>query len=138
MPGKPDKEHRIRVRTLDGKPRDAKELNKLKSNKLGMPHLDIVATASTTEFIICASKDAHSEQVRSKLGGAGLEEVTNGDTTIPLSAAPKPTQQPRRGGFQPQRDSRHSRGSGQQRQQHRNLSAAAATNAQPLPAKPYG
>jgi CRISPR-associated protein (TIGR03986 family) len=123
MPGKPDKQHRIRVRTLDGKPRDAKELNKLKSSKLGMPHVDIVGTAATTEFIICASKDTHIEQVRSKLGGAGLEEIAGGDTTI---AAPKPTQQQSR-----------QRGSGQQRQQYGGRTAVP-TNAQPLPGKPYG
>ena len=125
MPGKPDKQHRIRVRTIDGKPRDAKELNKLKSNQLGMPHLDIVATAATTEFIICASKDTHIEQVRSKLGGAGLEEIAGGDTTIAAIAAPKPTQQqPRQGG------------SGQQRQQYGGRTAAQTNNTQPLPSKP--
>lgn len=59
MPGKPDKQHRIRVRTLDGKPRDAKDFNKLKSNQFGMPHLDIVATSATSEFIICAEGDAY-------------------------------------------------------------------------------
>jgi CRISPR-associated protein (TIGR03986 family) len=90
MPGKPDKPHRIRVRTLDGKPREAKELNKLKSNQLGMSHLDIVTSTVATELIVCASKEAHIEQVRAKLGGAGLEEV-EGDTTIAASAAPRST-----------------------------------------------
>jgi CRISPR-associated protein (TIGR03986 family) len=85
MPGKPDKPHRIRVRALDGKPRDQREINKLKSNQLGMPHLDIVGTAVVTEFIICASKDTHIEQVRAKLGGAGLEEIAGGDTAIAAS-----------------------------------------------------
>ena len=82
MPSKPDKQHRIRVRTLDGRPRDVKELNKLKSNQLGMPHLDIVGTGVANELIICAGKDTHIEQVRSKLGGAGLEEIVGSDTTI--------------------------------------------------------
>ncbi len=135
MPGKPDKQHRIRVRTLDGKPRDAKELNKLKSNQLGMPHLDIVGTSVAGEFIICASKDTHIEQVRTKLGGAGLEEIVGGDTSIPASAAPKSTQQSRQGGFQQQRGGQHQRGSDQQRPQRGGL---AATNAPDLSKKPYG
>lgn len=126
MPGKPDKQHRIRVRTLDGKPRDAKELNKLKSNQLGMPHLDIVGTGIANELIICAGKGPHIEQVRSKLGSAGLEEIVGGDTAIAASAGPKSAQQPRQGGFQQQRG-----GQG-------NRPAGLTTNAQPLPGKPYG
>lgn len=124
MPGKPDKQHRIRVRTLDGRPRDGKELNKLKSNQLGMPHLDIVGTSIANEFIICAGKDTHIEQVRLKLQGAGLEVIDAGDTTI---AAPSPTQQ--------QRSSQGSR-VGQHQQQSR--STAPATNAPDLTKKPYG
>ncbi len=58
MPGKPDKKYRLRVRTLDGQSRDKDALNKLKSNQLGMPHLDIVGTAVPNEFIICASKES--------------------------------------------------------------------------------
>lgn len=134
MPGKPDKTHRIRVRTLDGKPRDIKELNKLKSNQLGMPHLDIISSNVAGELIICASKETHIEQVRSKLAGAGLEEVAGGDTTIAASTAPRPTnvsqsRQDGRGG-QPQR------AGGQHRQQQGR--SVAATTAQPLPGKPYG
>ena len=102
MPGKPDKPHRIRVRTLDGKPRDQGAINKLKSNQLGMPHLDIVGTGVAREFIICASKDTHIEQVRAKLGGAGLEEV-EGDTTIAAHAA---TQSTNSGATQPGRGDR--------------------------------
>lgn len=126
MPGKPDKKHRIRVRTRDSKSRDQSEINKLKSNQLGMPHLDIVGTSAPSEFIICASKDTHIEQVRSKLGGAGLEEIVGGDTAIAASAASKPPQQPRQGGFHQQRG-----GQG-------NRPAGPTTNAQPLPGKPYG
>ncbi len=118
MPGKPDKIYRIRVRTLDGKPRDAKDINKLKSNQLGMPHLDIVGTSVASEFIICASKDTHVEQVRSKLQAAGLEGIDDGDTAIAATAAPKPAQQqPRQGGFQPQRGTQAPRGGGQHRAQ---------------------
>ncbi|AGA25282.1 hypothetical protein [Singulisphaera acidiphila] len=138
MPSKPDKQHRIRVRTLDGKPRDQGVINKLKSNQLGMPHLDIVGTNVVSEFIICASRDTHIEQVRAKLGGAGLEKIVGGDTTIAASAAPKLTQQPRQGSFQQQRGGQHQRGSGQQRPQHGNRPAGPTTNAQPLPGKPYG
>ena len=120
MPGKPDKKHRIRVRTRDGKSRDQSEINKMKSNQLGMPHLDIVGTSAPSEFIICASKDTHIEQVRSKLGSAGLEEIVGGDTAIAASAASKPPQQPRQ-----------SVGQG-------NRPTGPTTNAQPLPGKPYG
>jgi hypothetical protein len=138
MPGKPEKQHRIRVRTLDGKLRDAKELNKLKSNQLGMPHLDIVGTSVANEFIICAGKDAHIEQVRAKLGGAGLEEIAGGDTTIAFmpSSRPANTQRNRQGGFQ-QRGGQSQLGGGQQRQQQ-GRSAPATANTQPLPGKPYG
>jgi CRISPR-associated protein (TIGR03986 family) len=86
MPSKPDRPHRVRARALDGKPRDQGALNKLKSNQLGMPHLDIVGTNVPHEFIICASKDTHIELVRAKLGAAGFEEV-EGDTTITTRAA---------------------------------------------------
>jgi CRISPR-associated protein (TIGR03986 family) len=102
MPGKPDKPHRIRVRTLDGQPRDKGAINKLKSNQLGMPHLDIVGTSVASELILCASKDTHIEQVRAKLGGAGLEEV-EGDTTIAARAG---TQSTNSGAFQPGRGDR--------------------------------
>jgi len=90
MPGRPDKQHRIRAKSLDGKPRDRSAINKLKSNQIGMPHLDIVGTRVSHEFIICASKEAHIEQVRAKLGGAGFEEV-EGDTTIGPRAATQST-----------------------------------------------
>ena len=93
MPGKPDKPHRIRVRTLDGQPRDQGAINKLKSNQLGMPHLDLVACDVATELIICAAKEAHIEQVRTKLAGAGLEEV-EGDTAIATRAATRSTSSP--------------------------------------------
>ena len=120
MPGKPDKQHRIRVRTLDGKPRDVKERNKLKSNQLGMPHLDIVGTSVPCEFIICAAKDTHIEQVRAKLQAAGLEVIEGGDTAIGETAASSSAQRHPRSG----RGQRQYRGG----QQH----------AQPLPGKPYG
>lgn len=140
MPGKPDKQHRIRVKTLDGTPRDQSAINKLKSNQLGMPHLDIVVTPVGTEFIICASKDTHIEQVRSKLGGAGLEEIVDGDTTIAAAAASKPAQQqPRHGGFQQQRGGQHQSGGGQQRgRAPHGRQAGPANNAERLPGKPYG
>jgi CRISPR-associated protein (TIGR03986 family) len=135
MPGKPDKQHRIRVRTLDGKPRDQSAINKLKSNQLGMPHLDIVKTAVASEFIICASKDAHIEQVRAKLQGAGLEAIEGGDTAIAAAAEPRRTQQqPRQGGFQQRRGNHPNRGG----EQEQGRQQGSATNAQPLPGKPYG
>lgn len=136
MPGKPDKQHRIRVRTLDGKPREQAAINKLKSNQLGMPHLDIVGTAVATEFIICASKDTHIDQVRAKLQAAELEAI-DGDTAIAAAPAPRPAQQQQlSGGSQQQRRGQPPRG-GQGRPQ-KGRQAAPANNAQPLPGKPYG
>jgi CRISPR-associated protein (TIGR03986 family) len=140
MPGKPDKQHRLRVRTLDGKPRDKDAINKLRSNQLGMPHLDIVATNVATEFIICASTAAHIEQVRVKLQSAGLEVIEGGDTTIAATATPRGAQQhPRQGGarHQQQRGRHPQRGGGQQHPQQAQQ-RAPAQSAQPLPRKPYG
>lgn len=125
MPGKPDKLHRIRVRTNDGKSRDVKELNKLKSNQLGMPHLDIVGTGVASEFIICAGKDAHIEQVRSKLGGAGLQAIADGDTAIAASALQGSTQLNRQGR------------SGQQGQPYGGRPSAPTSDMPPLKDKPY-
>lgn len=134
MPGKPDKQHRLRVRTLDGKPRDQSALNRLKSNQLGMPHLDIVSTDIATEFIICASKGTHIEQVRPKLQAAGLEAIEGGDTSIPAAAAPRPMeQQPRQG--------QQRGGQAPFRQGHRPQQGERAVSeniAQSLPGKPYG
>lgn len=90
MPGKPDKRFRIRVRVLDGKPRDQKELNRLKSNQFGMPHLDILDAERGIEFIICAPKEPHLEQVRAKLAAVGLEELVGGSTSIGTPAVPRP------------------------------------------------
>jgi CRISPR-associated protein (TIGR03986 family) len=138
MPGKPEKQHRIRVKTLDSKPRDQSAINKLKSNQLGMPHLDIVRTAVANEFIICASKDAHIEQVRAKLQSAGLEAIDGGDTVIAATTTPRPAQQqPRQGGSQQQRGRHPQRGGGQRHPQQAQQ-RAPEHSAQPLPGKPYG
>jgi len=130
MPGKPDKPHRIRVRAKDGKPR---EHNKLKGQLV--PHVDVVDARDKVEFIICAVKEAHLEQVRAKLGGAGLEEIAGGDTTIAAPAASKPasTQPTRRGGSQ-------HRGSPPQRggQQPQRGATPPTSNAPDLRKKPYG
>lgn len=83
-----NKPHRIRVRALDGKPRNQDELNRLKSNQLKMPHLDILLTDAPGEFIICAAADKHIQQVRDRLSSAGLEEIVGGDTDIPVAAKP--------------------------------------------------
>jgi CRISPR-associated protein (TIGR03986 family) len=84
MPGKPDKTHRVRVRVLDGKPR---EWNKLRG-QLG-PHLDFVDVNMGVEFIVCAVNAAQIEALRAKLGGAGLESIEGGDTTV-SQGAPRP------------------------------------------------
>jgi CRISPR-associated protein (TIGR03986 family) len=81
-------------------------------------------------------KEAHLEQVRAKLGAAGLEELAGGDTNVSAPASPKPAhaQPPRHGGPQ-HRGGPQQRG-GPQRQQGRR--DPAPSNAQPLPGKPYG
>jgi len=135
MSGKPDKPHRIRVKTLDGKPRDQSALNKLKSNQLGMPHLEIVETAVATEFIICASKDTHIEQARTKLHAAGLEEIAGGDTTIAAPIAPPPAPRHAQHGGRQQERGGPQRAAGSYRQSGRQ--PRAANNARPLPGKPY-
>jgi CRISPR-associated protein (TIGR03986 family) len=138
MPGKPDKPHRLRVRAIDGKPRDQGALNKLKSNQLGMPYIDIVTTAVPTEFILCAPKEAHIEQVRGKLQGAGLEVIDGGDTTIAALPAARSAQTAARpGGSQPQRGGHPRRDAGQRRPQG-GRQQDRANQAQPLPGKPYG
>ncbi len=137
MDGKPDKPHRIRVRTRDGKSRDTKELNKLKSNQLRMPHLDIAGTDTPGEFIICASKESHIEDVRSKLAGVGLEEIAGGDTFIAATSAPKPVSQSAQSGRgQPQRGGRTPGGGGHRPQQGQQ--ATPVNQTEPLPGKPYG
>jgi len=78
-----NKTQRIRVRALDGKPRDRETLNRLKSNQLKMPHLDILSTDIPGEFIICAATDKQIQQVRDKLSSVGFEEMVDGDTTVP-------------------------------------------------------
>lgn len=143
MDAKADKPHRIRVRTLDGKPRDRRDLNKLKSDQLRMPHLDIVPTATPSEFIILAKTKAHLEGARTKLNSVGLEEVVGGDTTIAASASPKPTstKPTGRGSFQ-QQGSSSQRGNPSQRSggspHSRGGRGATGASARPLPGKPYG
>jgi CRISPR-associated protein (TIGR03986 family) len=130
MPGKPDKQHRIRVRTLDDKPR---EWNILKG-QLGA-HLDVIDAKDKVEFIICGVNDKQIEQVLAKLQGAGLEAFDGGDTDITTAAAPRTAQQqPRQGGFQQQRGGQAQRG------EHRPQQGVhlTASNAQPLLGKPYG
>jgi hypothetical protein len=80
-----EKPHRIRVRVLDEKPR---EWNKLKG-LLGS-HLDVIDAKKGIEFVVCAVKEAHLDQVRAKLASAGLEEVAGGDTNMvrPLRGRP--------------------------------------------------
>ncbi len=121
MPGKPDKQHRIRVRTLDGKPRDQSAINRLKSNQLGMPHLDIVGTGvGQRVHHLRVEGHAHRAGARRSSSGAGLEAIDGGDTTIAATAAPRPAQQqPRQGGFQQQRGGQHQRGGGQHAPQQR-------------------
>ena len=120
MPSKPDKPHRIRVRVKDGQRR---EPNKLKGQLV--PHVDLIDVKDRVEFVICAVKEAHVEQVRGKLDGAGLEELLGGDTTIAAHAAPTPSNaHPARQGGPPQPGGAWQRGGGDHHPQ--------------LSGKPYG
>ncbi len=114
-----NKPYRIRVRALDGKPRDQKALNQLKSNQLNMPHLDIVPTDVAAEFIIAATAEKHIEQVRGKLSDVGLEEIPGGDTTLPVRAGSPSNPQPQKGS------------------PHSEENALDAPNTPSLPKKPY-
>lgn len=122
------KPHRIRVRALDGKPRDQRALNLLKSNQLNMPHLDIVPTDVAAEFIIAAAAEKHIEQVRGKLSSVGLQEIAGGDTTVPTNQGKADA----RNISQRQQDTQLH---GQKRQQGQNAQSAANTPS--LLKKPY-
>ncbi len=82
------KPHRMRVKVCDGKPR---EPNKVKGQLV--PHVDVIDAKNKIEFVICAIKPEHLDQVRAKLAAAGLEEVVGGDTNVLMPAA-----QPQRSG----------------------------------------
>jgi hypothetical protein len=131
MPGKPDKPYCMRIRTVDGKPR---EPNKLKGQLV--PHVDVISVKDKVEFVICAVKEAHLDQVRVKLGSAGLEEIVGGDTTIAAVSSQKllRAQGASRGGPQ-QRSSPPQQGAARR---WRERSTSAGTNPPRLPAKPYG
>lgn len=78
-----DKPHRIRVKVIDGKPRDR---NKVKGQLV--PHVDVVDVGDKIEFVICAVKAAHLDVVRTKLASAGLDEISGGDTSVSLHGPP--------------------------------------------------
>jgi CRISPR-associated protein (TIGR03986 family) len=94
------KPYRIRVRVLDGKPRNQKDLNQLKSNILRMAHLDIVDAKGGIELIVCASQEKHLADVRAKLHSAGLEEIEGGDTATARASTTSAPQGARQGGSQ--------------------------------------
>ncbi len=71
------KPYRMRVRVRDGKPR---EPNRVKGQLV--PHVDVIDAKSKIEFIICAVKPEHLDQVRAKLAAAGLEEIIGGETDV--------------------------------------------------------
>jgi hypothetical protein len=105
----------MRVKVCDGKPR---EPNKVKGQLV--PHVDVIDAKNKIEFVICAIKPEHLDQVRAKLAAAGLEEVVGGDTNVLMPAA------------QPQRSGRATpRGS----QAPQPSASSAAPN---LKRKPYG
>jgi hypothetical protein len=82
------KPHRMRVKVSDGNPR---EPNKVKGQLV--PHVDVIDAKNKIEFVICAIKPKHLDQVRAKLAAAGLEEVVGGDSNVSM-----PVAQPRRSG----------------------------------------
>ena len=96
-----------------------------------MPYLDFHGEG--VEFIICAQVAKHIEKVGAKLEGAGLEEIQGGYTTVPAAARPTTSRQPARPG-----GSRHRGGTLQHRGSRQQRRGAPATNAEPLPGKPYG
>jgi hypothetical protein len=114
-----EKPHRIRVRVLDGKRR---EWNKLKG-QLGS-HLDVIDAKDGIEFVVCAVKEDHLDQVRAKLASAGLEEVAGGYTNV-ASPVPKPI------------STQVAQGRGPRRQQGVS-GTSASTAADKLKPKPYG
>lgn len=106
-----EKPFRLRVKVKDGKPTDWRKVK----TKL-VPHVDVLDAKGGVEFVVCAGKDSHREEVRSRLAAAGLEEMPGGDTEV----AP------------PQRASVRQPG---RRQQN---AAAARPSPTPLKPKPYG
>src|SRR5579875_1782568 len=72
----------MRVKVCDGKPR---EPNKVKGQLV--PHVEVIDAKNKIEFVICAIKPEHLDQVRAKLAAAGLEEVVGGDTNVLMPAA---------------------------------------------------
>ncbi len=131
MPSQPSKPYRIRVRALDGKPR---ERNKLKGQLV--PHVEVVDAKNNVEFVICAVKEAHLKQVRANLAGAGLEELVGADTSVVAQVAPRPASSQRHRPVGSQHGGGPQQGGMPNRQQGR--TAAAAPNMRPLPGKPYG
>lgn len=92
-----DKPHRIRVKVVDGKPR---EPNQVKGQLV--PHVDVIDAKGRVEFVICAVKPDHLEQVRAKLAAAGLDEIPGGDTAVSNPGPPSGRDQ-QRGAQRPQR-----------------------------------
>jgi len=122
------KPHRIRVRVLDGKRRDG---NKLKGQLV--PHVDVLDARDGIEFVICAVKDTHLEQVRAKLGATGLVEIEGGDTSVPAPAAEKrPRAQRRRQDGRQEGAGPHHRGPKQM------SDGSTGSNGPDLRKKPYG
>ena len=76
------KPYRMRVKVSDSKPR---EPNKVKGQLV--PHVDVIDARNKIEFVLCAVKPEHLDQVRAKLAAAGLEEVIGGDTNVSMPVA---------------------------------------------------
>jgi len=81
---KSNKPYRVRVRASNGVPTNWKTLK----TQLGA-HLDVFDVAGGIEFVVCAVNEKQIEQVRAKLGGAGLEPVV-GDTAIHVLPETRP------------------------------------------------
>ena len=86
-------------------------------------HLDVIDAKDGIEFVVCAVKEAHLDQVRAKLASAGLEEVAGGDTNV-ASPVPKPV------------STQVAQGGGPRRQQGAR-GASGSQNAEKLKPRPY-
>jgi CRISPR-associated protein (TIGR03986 family) len=131
MPGRPDKTHRIRVRTLDGKPREWKHIHGLLG---GQSYVRVYPQAGDVEFVLKVDSVKQRDDLRVKFATAGLEEITGGDTAIPARAPATQPANRQRGQQQRSGHQQQNRGGPQGRHQSR----TPETDKADLRKKPYG
>ena len=81
---KSNKPYRIRVRASNGVPTTWQTLK----TQLGSFY-DVFDVAGGIEFVVGAVNEKQIEQVRAKLGAAGLEELPGADTAINVRPGPR-------------------------------------------------